>query len=125
MRCCTLNPRLSRCVRTTLPAARKGLPQEDVSVTTIRFEKQTRRSCSAVTIGVVGVDVGIGGVPALYGPVNPSTETLLPGAAHHHAQYSPPVGQNTEDTSELFIKPTLKERLDLLVDSFYLWALKV
>lgn len=44
-----------------------------------------------ITIGVVGVDVGVGGVPALNGPVDTSTETLLSCAAHHHTQYSPPV----------------------------------
>lgn len=49
-----------------------------------------KRHC---TVGVVGVDVGIGGVPALYGAVNASAETLLPCAAHHHTQYSPPVVQ--------------------------------
>lgn len=45
----------------------------------------SNKTQDAVTVGVVGVDVGIGGVPALYNPVNPSAETLLPCAAHHHA----------------------------------------
>lgn len=53
-------------------------------------EIQTQHN-DAVTVGVVGVDVGIWRVPALYSPVNPSAETLLPCTAHHHTQYSPPV----------------------------------
>lgn len=43
------------------------------------------------TVGVVGINVGIWGVPALDGPVNPTAETLLPCAAHDYAQYGPPV----------------------------------
>lgn len=67
--------------------------KQHTSVTAIWSENpqiQMERRC---TVGVVGVDVGIGGVPALYGAVNASTETLLPCAAHHHAQYGPPVVQ--------------------------------
>lgn len=54
---------------------------------------QTKKGGRCFTVGVVRVDVGIGGVPALYGSVYTSAETLLPRAAHHHAQYSPPVVQ--------------------------------
>lgn len=45
----------------------------------------------AVTVWVVGVDVGIGGVPALNSPVDTAAETLLPCTAHRHTQYSTPV----------------------------------
>lgn len=44
-----------------------------------------------VTVGVVWVDVRIGGVPTLNCSVDSSAETLLPCVAHNHAQYCPPV----------------------------------
>lgn len=41
----------------------------------------------APTIGVVGIDVGVGGVPALNQTVRTPTVTLLAIATHHHTQY--------------------------------------
>lgn len=96
-RCCTPNPKLSQCVHTTLHAASVGLSQK--AQQTIKVSRCDRiwkfsdsnQTGAAVTVGVIGVNVGIGGVPALYSPINPSAETLLSCTAHHHAQYSPPV----------------------------------
>lgn len=50
---------------------------KSVPVTPLEKSSDSKRN-DAVTVGVVGVDVGIGGVPALYGPVYPAAETLLP-----------------------------------------------
>ena len=51
-----------------------------------------------ITVGVIRVDVRIGGVPALDGTVDASTETLLPRAAHYHAQHCPPVDRERVTT---------------------------
>lgn len=97
VRCCTLSPRPSQCVRTTLLAASMGLHEaEKKSAAMILLQRSPhsdKKGGRSFTVGVVRVDVGIGGVPALYGSVYTSTETLLPRAAHHHAQYGPPVVQ--------------------------------
>ena len=47
---------------------------------------------NAVTVGVVRVDVGIGRVPALDGPVDAPAETLVPRVVHHHTENSSPGG---------------------------------
>ena len=108
--CCTPNPKLSRCVRTLLHAASTGLQhKKHKSGTMTRSENlqiQTKTH-DAVTVGVVGVDVGVGGVPALDSPVNPSTETLLPCAAHYHAQHSPS-GSNSDELLKRLVDLTLK-----------------
>lgn len=67
----------------------------------------SNKTHDAVTVGVVGVDVGVGGVPALDSPVNPSTETLLPCAAHYHAQHSPS-GSNSDELLKRLVDLTLK-----------------
>lgn len=41
----------------------------------------------AHTIGVIGIDVGVGGVPALDQPVSTTTVTLLATATHHHTEH--------------------------------------
>ncbi len=72
----------------------------------LKIRRFKQRTHGAVTIGVVGVDVGIGGVPALYSRVNSSAETLLSCTAHHHTQYSTPVIQiMTNHQKFLSIKP--------------------
>lgn len=75
------------------PQHRGVCPETQRSISNIQFETRPIPSStqSAVTVGVVGINVGIGGVPALDGPVNPAAETLLSAAAHDHTQHGPPV----------------------------------
>lgn len=49
------------------------------------------------TIRVVGVDVGVGSVPALNGAVYAPAETLLAARAHGDAQHGSATGRNQND----------------------------
>lgn len=48
------------------------------------------------TVRVVGVGVGVGGVPALNGPIDPPAETLLTIGAHGDAQHSSTRGKKSD-----------------------------
>lgn len=49
--------------------------------------EEIKPSPAGRTIRVVGVDVGVGGVPALDGAVHAATEALLAARAHGDAQH--------------------------------------
>lgn len=48
-----------------------------------------------LTVRVVGVDPGVGGVPALDGSVDPPAEALLAAGAHGDAQHGAAARQQT------------------------------
>lgn len=48
------------------------------------------------TVRVVGVGVGVGGVPALDGPIDPPAEALLTAGAHGDAQHSSATGKESD-----------------------------
>ena len=52
------------------------------------------------TVGVIGIDVGVGGVPALDQPISTTTVALLTTAAHHHTKHWASVRKNQFPSSE-------------------------
>lgn len=89
---CRPDPTLSLCDRTAPPAGQWALPQ--TCNTEIRYQNYI--FCNSFhettllqerTIWVVGVDVGVRGVPALNGTVHPPTEALLTAGAHGDTQH--------------------------------------
>lgn len=96
------------------PQHRGVCPETQRSVTNIQFKTRLipTPTQSAVTVGVVGINVGIGGVPALDGPVNSAAETLLSGAAHDHTQYGPPVQKHQ-------LRPRVSSYTDLRTGSLF------
>lgn len=53
------------------------------------------------TVRVVGVDVGVRGVPALNGTVHPATEALLASGAHGDTQHGAAAGRQKVSESQL------------------------
>lgn len=100
------------------PQHRGVCPETQRSVTNIQFKTRLipTPTQSAVTVGVVGINVGIGGVPALDGPVNSAAETLLSGAAHDHTQYGPPVQKHQ-------LRPRVSSYTDLRTGSLFFFCL--